>query len=201
MKLIITALLMNLSFLNYSSAKVFILIGPSGVGKTTLIKKLGHTGLSFNSLITHTTREIRPGEKNGKDYFFLNLQEFIEKEQNGDFLTTSIIYKNMYGISKEFINKKLQENRHLICCLTGEVAHIIKNCLGDKVTTIFIAPPSFQELETRLLKRKTENESSLKTRLESAKLEILRQDSFDHKFINDDLNHTTNQLEKLFHKK
>lgn len=198
MKLIATVLLINLSFLNCSNAKIFIFIGPSGVGKTTLIKKLEQSGLAFNYLITHTTRPIRPEEQNGRDYFFLSEQEFVKKEQNDDFLKTSIIYKNRYGISKEFIYTKLQENRNILCCLTGDVAQIIKNLLGDKVTTVFIAPPSFQELEQRLLNRKTENESSLKTRLESAKFEMLNQNDFDHKIINDNLDQATDELKRLF---
>ena len=194
----IILLLTSFCLVDTITPKFFILIGPSGVGKTTLIKKLDHAGLPFNYLITHTTRPIRPQEQHGKDYFFLTSHDFIQKEKNNEFLTTSVIYGNRYGILKEYIHTKLQEDKHLVSCLTADIAHLMKAQFNSKVTTVFIAPPCLEELKRRLIHRHTESQHSLKTRLEMAEAEMQHQHIFDHHVINNDLDLAAHALKDVF---
>jgi len=175
-------------------AKFFILVGPSGVGKSTLIKQLAEHKISFAPLITHTTRTIRPGEIHTQDYFFISNEEYLEKKANNEFMFPVSHYGNHYGICKKYINEKLTTGNHLIGSLTGNVAKQMISFVGDNVITIFIAPPSFESLQERLSQRKTETETSMQIRLSCAQKELQEQYDFDHHIINDDLDQTTKKL-------
>lgn len=201
---ILSFFLLTFTMINYSNTPIFLLIGPSGVGKSTLISELAKNGLIFNYLITHTTRAIRPGETNGKDYFFINSQEYNAIKKTNGFIAPCSHYGNSYGISKEFIYKKLEDDCTLIGCLTAPVARELKtNLKQTTVSTIFITPSSnglfasLNELEKRLLARNTETKENIKIRLQSAFSELNMQDSFDYKIVNDDLKRATQDLKKI----
>ncbi len=196
MKLLI--LLLSMSFMITPSAKLFILVGPSGVGKSTLIQKLAGRGVAFEPLITHTTRAMRPGEVHAKDYFFISMQEYEKKKENDEFILPVSHYGNHYGTCKQYINSKLSTGNHLIGALTGNVAKQMNDIMAGNVITIFIAPPSFEMLKQRLVDRKTESATSLQMRLDSAVQELHEQDFFDYKIINDDLDQATKNLRTIF---
>lgn len=193
-------ILITVCFMNNTKAKLFILIGPSGVGKSTLVQKLAQQGISFESLVTHTTRSMRPGEVQAKDYFFINNDDFNKKKANNEFILPVAHYGNQYGTCKLYLQSKLQKNCNLICALTGDVAKQMNDIVGGNVVTIFISPPSIADLQQRLLDRKTETETSLQKRLSSAILELQDQDSFNYKIINDNLDEATKQLRDIFQK-
>ncbi len=198
MNTILIVILMNLCFINYTYSQIFVLVGPSGSGKSTLISKLRMQGLQFDDLISHTTRPMRSSETHGKDYFFINKNEYEKKEQNNEFMMSTIVHGNLYGISKGYIDTKIQQNCNVICSLNTEATKKLKNMFGEKIVTIFITPPSFTELKTRLFKRNLENKTALKTRIANAKHELKEQDSFDYKIINDNLDISVENLKKIF---
>lgn len=193
-------ILITVCFMNNIQTKLFILIGPSGVGKSTLAQKLTQQGVSLESLVTHTTRSMRPGEVHAKDYFFISNDDFNRKKANNEFILPVSHYGNQYGTCKIYLKSKLQNNCNLICALTSDVAKQMNNIVDGNVVTIFISPPSIADLKNRLLYRKTETEESLQKRLNSAHLELLDQDSFNYKIINDNLETAAEQLKKIFEK-
>lgn len=197
MNKLLTMICFGLLMAQNASAKVFVLVGPSGAGKSTLINKLLSTEHNLNELISHTTRPIRPGENNNKDYFFVSQKEYIKREANNEFILSTKVHGNLYGVSKTQISNTLKNNRNLICSLNTEAAEKLKALFGEKVVTIFISPPSFEELKNRLLKRK-ENKKSMKLRLENAMQELKEQDLFDYKIINNNLEASFAHLKSIF---
>lgn len=193
-------LLLNLFLLHNvlpCSSKFFILIGPSGVGKSTLIQKLLQIGTPCDHLITHTTRSMRSKEQHAQDYFFISDQEFIKKIENNEFISFRKIYDNYYGISKDFIHSKLQSQENIISALTGDVAQEMKTIFDKKVVSIFISIPSLDVLKKRLIQRQSETEHSLNIRLASAKIELQSQNSFDYNITNDNFEKTLSILKKI----
>jgi len=184
--------------MNYTSGKIFVLIGPSGVGKSTLINNLRDEGFQFNELASHTTRPARIGEVDGKDYFFISKIEYEKREKNNEFIISTEVHKNLYGISKNVIDGVLQDKRHLVCSLNTEAAKKIKAIYQENVITIFIAPPSFDELKKRIYQREIEETPALRIRLENACNELKQQDDFDYKIINDALDCSIEEFKKIF---
>lgn len=198
MKVTTAIFLIGLCFANITTTKLFILIGPSGVGKTTLANKLIATNKYLEFLITHTTRAMRPGEIDGIDYHFISKQEFAEKEQKKQFITSTTIYGNSYGICKDVIQSKMAKNVHLISCLNAEVGQKIKDFWHHDVVTIFIAPPTLEILQQRLSSRHSEDAQSLQKRFDAASFEMQRQNDFDYNIVNDNLDQTTEILQNIF---
>lgn len=194
-------MLLGNTYMNGTNAKVFLLIGPSGAGKTTLITALQQANYPIESLITCTTRPARTHETHGKDYFFLTREQYLAKQQAHELLAPATAYGNSYGIDKTYIAQKLQENHNLVACLTADRVQELKEILADQLVTIFIAPPSLAELEHRLLKRNTENVTNIATRLTSAVEEIKLQDNFDYKIVNNDLDQAIKEFKKIFSEK
>ncbi|GAB1606948.1 guanylate kinase-like isoform X1, partial [Argonauta hians] len=166
-----------------------VVSGPSGVGKGTLLKQLFQEfPTTFAYSISHTTRNPREGEVNGKDYYFVSREKFEEMMKKNEFLETASFSNNYYGTSKAAV-KDIQETGR-ICIIEVEI-NGVKNIKqsGIEAKYLFIEPPSVDELENRLRKRASETPDTLKKRLNTAAaaLEYARQPNvYDHIIINDD---------------
>ncbi len=164
---------------------ILIVSGPSGAGKSTLLSTLPEEDFYFS--VSHTTREPRPGEIHGKDYYFIDRKTFLEMLERGEFLEWIEVHSNYYGTAKSEIKRAFSQGKHLV--LDVEVIGVsnLKKYFGPDAVTIFIAPPSLEVLEARLRSRGTENEEKIKERLARAKLELTYAPFFDYVIVNDEL--------------
>ena len=176
--------------------KLFVVSGSSGVGKGTVLKNFLLKNPSFMLSISCTTRAPRSGEVDGVNYFFMSKDDFKECIENDKFLEWAEFAGNFYGTKKKFINKCLEEGKDIILEIDTQGALQVKKQMPDAVL-IFICPPSLEALENRLRGRHTEDEETIKRRLEAVKEEISRAESFDYKIVNDDLDRAVCELEKV----
>lgn len=176
--------------------KLYVISGSSGVGKGTVIKAFLEKHPDFKLSISCTTRSKREGEEHGINYFFLTPEQFEEAIKNNDFLEWAEFSGNRYGTRKAFVEECLREGSNLILEIDTKGALNVKNIMPEAVL-IFIAPPSVEELETRLRGRHTETEEAIQKRLASIKLEIENSKYFDHQVINDRVENAVKQLEEI----
>lgn len=164
---------------------LFIISAPAGTGKTTLVQMLTDKFPQVVRSVTCTTRAPRPGEVNGKDYYFLTEEEFQKKIKAGDFLEYATIYGYHYGTSKSLVEKDLKAGKDVILVIDTQGALHLKGKVD--ATFIFISPPSFDELKKRLLKRRTESPEVIEKRLAWARRELEMISHYDYHIVNDDL--------------
>jgi len=180
---------------NVIKGKLFVISGPAGVGKGTLIKKLMNDDSSLQLSISHTTRNKRTGEVDGRDYHFLEKSTFENLMEDGFFIETAVVHGNYYGTAKKEIDEKLHHSNVLLeIDVAG--AENIKTKFEHSVL-IFIKPPSLEELEKRMITRGTESEESIRTRLETARHELGNNDFFDYLIVNDRIDDSLNQIKKI----
>ncbi|MBQ3393687.1 MAG: guanylate kinase [Oscillospiraceae bacterium] len=158
---------------------LIVISGPSGCGKDTVAKCILDTDDRFVLSVSATTRAKRPYETDGTDYIFLTTREFVSKISRGDFLEHTLYCDNYYGTLKSQIEQKVRDGKVVILVIEVEGAQNVKKVYPDALT-IFIAPPSIEELERRLRARKTEGESEIQQRLFRAKEELGFQSSYDY---------------------
>ncbi|MBN1288520.1 MAG: guanylate kinase [Actinobacteria bacterium] len=151
--------------------KIFVVAGPSGVGKDTLIRKAVKGVERLHCSISATTRKPRKGEIDGKDYYFLGENEFEQKVKHGEFLEHKQVYGNKYGTLWEEVKGHIQSGESVLLEIDVQGALDVKSEVKDALL-IFIMPPSLEELESRLLNRKTDVTSEIKTRMGTAPAEI-----------------------------
>ena len=177
---------------------IIILSAPSGAGKTTLEKLLLKEIPNLVKVITCTTRKIREGEKNGVDYIFLSEEEFKRRISEGKFLEHALVHGRYYGTPKDKVIEEIERGNDVILTIDVQGAMFIKNNFSDEffITTIFILPPSIDELVKRL-KFRGETEDEIERRLNSLKKEIPMWKNYDFIVINDDLNTTKENLKSI----
>lgn len=179
--------------------KVVIFSAPSGSGKTTVVKHLLKTfsdHLSFS--ISASTRSKRPNEIDGKDYYFLSASEFKEKINNSEFVEYEEVYEGLYyGTLKSEISRIWEEGKVVIFDVDVKGGLNLKETLGETALSVFLKPPSADVLMERLKKRKTEVEHRLKERIAKANEELAYESHFDVVIINDQLQKTLDESEKL----
>ena len=179
--------------------KIIILSGPSGSGKTTLHKALLGTEALKGTLvksISATTRAKRKGEKEGKDYLFLEEETFARRIRRGYFLEWEKVFNNYYGTPKAQILNLLKKGKHVLLCIDVKGAsHIVEQF--PEAVSIFIKPPSLQELRQRLERRASETHETLKTRLDVAKEEMKRSKDYNYVVTNASLEKAIAELEAL----
>jgi guanylate kinase len=163
---------------------LYVVSGPSGAGKSSIIKKALQSVQGFSYSVSFTTRPVRPDEADGID-------EIIEKN---DFLEWANVHGYRYGTSKSHVEKKLDDGYNIILDVDVQGAVNIKNVLPERTVTIFVAPPSYDDLSKRLSQRATENERDLKKRLEDAKAELAKIPYFDYLIVNSVLAESISQL-------
>ena len=176
--------------------KLFVISGSSGVGKGTVIKAFLEKHSDFKLSISCTTRNMREGETDGVNYFFLSETDFENCIKNNEFLEWAEFSGNRYGTKKAYVEKYLKKGENLILEIDTKGALNVKKIMPE-AQLIFIAPPSFEELESRLRGRHTETEEAIQKRLASIKLEIENSKFFDYKVINDTVENALKQLEKI----
>jgi guanylate kinase len=178
--------------------KAVIVSAPSGAGKTTIVKHLLHCGLPLEFSVSACSRDMRPGEVEGKDYYFLGLDEFKKRIACDEFIEWEEVYNDMfYGTLKSEISRIWALDKHVIFDVDVKGGVNLKKQFGKSALSIFISPPTFESLRERLIARDTESAASLEKRLERAKLEIGYASQFDITITNDVLSYALEESEKL----
>ena len=175
-----------------------VITGPSGVGKTTIIKSLlkADTGLRYSKSLT--SRRPRPNEADGDDYRFISVEEFQEKIENGEFVEWSEVYGKYYGRLRSDL-EELLSNGDVLVGIDVQGAVKLRNEYPEGVF-VFMLPPSKAVLEERLRGRKTDDETSIKTRLDTALQEMEQADDFQYKVINDRIDETVKEIQSCIKK-
>jgi guanylate kinase len=177
-------------------SKVFVITGPSGVGKGTLIRKLLQRVPDLELSISATTREPREGEENGRDYHFLSPEEFERRVDEKDFLEFAAYSGNHYGTLRSEVEQRLAAGRSVVLEIEVQGAQQVRAAKPDSIQ-IFIAPPDPSVLRERLRSRGTDSAAAIDARLEVADMELAAQGDFAHLIINDDLDQAATELEGI----
>jgi guanylate kinase len=176
---------------------LFIISSPSGGGKGTLIRELLAHVSNVGYSISFTTREIRDGEVDGKDYFFVSDDDFERLIKDGELLEYAKVHGNFYGTSKSQVEKETAAGNDVILEIDVQGAEIVRRKLPGSVS-IFILPPSFDLLSERLRNRDTETRETLAVRLSNAKKEVSAAVDFDYVVINDEMEKASHDLIAIF---
>lgn len=178
--------------------KLIILVAPSGSGKTTIARRLLNDFPRIKFSVSATTRPPREGEQDGKDYFFLSREEFDQKIKQDDFLEWEEFYnRSRYGTLRSEVDKLIESGYFPLLDIEVKGALNIKRQYGSRSVSIFIQPPSIEELKKRLLSRGTEDDASLETRLKRAQKELGYATRFDYVVINDELDTAYKQVKTI----
>jgi guanylate kinase len=176
--------------------KVFVITGPSGVGKGTLIERLLERVPQLELSVSATTREPRPGEEDGCEYYFLTPEEFDQRVEAGDFLEHATYSGNRYGTLRQEVERRLSEGRSVVLEIEIQGARQVRVAMPEAVL-IFIAPPDPAALRQRLEGRGTDSEEAIERRLRTAEIELEAQAEFPHVIVNDDVQKAAAELDGL----
>ena len=164
--------------------KLFVISGPSGVGKTTICKALCQKIPDLKWSVSTTTRPRRRGEINGKDYYFVSEEQFSAQIEQDAFIEYAKVHDYYYGTSKENVEKTLVSGQHILVEIDVQGAYKIKQKQTYSPILFFIAPPDMESLKRRLLHRNSDSEAIIQKRLENAIAELEKADFYDKKIIN-----------------
>ena len=181
-----------------NSGKLIIFAAPSGAGKSSLIKKIIKD--SENNLelsVSATTRLPREGETHGEDYFFINEKEFNELKSNQAFLEFADVHGHQYGTIKSFVDEKLKDGINVILDIDVQGFTQIQKAIIKDIISIFIIPPSLDELKKRLVLRGLDSNDAIDKRLENARKELEQAENFDYLVLNDDFNMAYNEITSI----
>jgi guanylate kinase len=168
-----------------SKPRVFIISGPSGVGKDSVIDELRKVFPAAQYVVTATTRPMRAGETDGVHYVFLSREEFLERIDQNDFIENALVYDNHYGVPRSPIAQGLAEGRDVIIKVDVKGAATLRERIGNTIS-IFLAPDSMPALLTRLRDRKTDDREVLMKRFTTATAELREAETFDYVVFNED---------------
>jgi guanylate kinase len=177
-------------------ARVFVITGPSGVGKGTLIRTLRERVPELELSVSATTRPPRPGERNGVDYHFLDEDEFDRRVAAGDFVEHARYSGRRYGTLRQELERRTAAGRPVVLEIEVQGARQVREAMPEAVQ-VFIAPPSEEALRTRLVGRGTDDPEQVEARLATARAELRAQDEFGHVVVNDRLEDAVDALERL----
>lgn len=169
-----------------TTGTLFVVSAPSGAGKTTLVRMLMERDPGIRHSVSYTTRTPRPGEKEGHDYHFVDIQTFLSMRERGDFLEWAEVHGNFYGTSKSWLFEELTAGRDTLLEIDWQGAQQVRALIPGAVG-IFILPPSIAELERRLRQRGQDSEDVIQRRVAAALGEMRHVDEFDFVIINNDL--------------
>ena len=175
--------------------KMVVISGPSGAGKSTICKRLlQDPRVTFS--VSATTRKMRPGEVDGRDYHFLSIDEFRHRMERGEFIESADVFGNLYGTLRKPMEDALAAGRIYLLEIDVQGALQLKT-LGEPGLYLFIAPPDFEALRQRLIKRNTETPEVLERRLHKAADEWRERVKYDHVVVNDDLDRAVAEVRVL----
>ena len=176
-------------------SRLFVISGPSGVGKDTVIERLRDLFPEIHFAVTATTRARRPGEIDGIHYYFLDEETFRDRESAGEFIETATVYQHRYGVPRTPVRHALARGQDVIVKVDVQGAGSIR-AIAPNATFIFLAPESMTELLRRLRSRKTEDPDVLMTRFGAASRELLRAHEFDYVVFNE-MEQLTSALDQI----
>lgn len=182
-----------------SKGQIFIISGPSGCGKSTLLKKVFEQRDKVYFSVSATTRKPRDGEKDGVQYCFVTKEKFRSMIENNEFLEYAEYVENSYGTPREPVETKIDEGYDVFMDIEVKGAAQVKEKKPEAVS-IFISPPSIEELERRLRSRSTEKEETIQERLEKAKLELPEAPKYDFNIVNDDVERASAEILSIIEK-
>lgn len=174
---------------------LFVISGPSGVGKGTIAKKLIERNKNYSLSISCTTRTPREGEMHAREYFFISHDEFKKKIANNGFLEYSNHFDNYYGTPKEFVLDKLKTNDVLLEIDVNGGLNVKKSY--KEAVLIMILPPSLEEVRRRLIKRGTESLEKIESRISRMEFELQQRDRYDYCVVNDKLEDAVIEIEQI----
>jgi guanylate kinase len=174
-------------------ARVFVITGPSGVGKGTLIRGLRERLPELELTVSATTRQPRPGERDGVDYHFMTPDQFEASVGAGDFLEYADYSQNRYGTLRDEVERRLRSGTPVVLEIELQGARQVREAMPEAVA-VFIAPPSQEALRTRLIGRGTDSSEQVQARLATAERELQAADEFGHVVVNDRLEEATDRL-------
>jgi len=176
------------------NAKLFVIAAPSGAGKTTIVKALVARNPDLKFSISYTTRQKRRTEVDGVDYLFVSVEEFGRLKEQGELLESAEVFDNFYATSRSQVEKHLADGHNVILEIDWQGARQVRRSMPECIT-IFILPPSHEELERRLRDRRTDSPEVIERRLRDAVDDMAHWDEFDYVIINDKLEQAVTDLE------
>ena len=183
--------------MNHDSNNIMVILSsPSGVGKTTITKKIQQKYQSFKISVSHTTRKPRPNEVDGVDYYFISHQEFKKFISEGKFYEYAKIFDNYYGTSKANVDQMIKKN-DIIFDIDWQGTKQLSKFKNLELVKIYLIPPNKNELEKRLIKRNQDSPQEIKRRLKAYDSDIQHWKDYDHIIINEDLENCYKQIENI----
>ncbi len=179
------------------SGSLYIVSAPSGAGKTSLVNKLIQLDSHIVVSVSSTTRAIRPGEEDGVNYHFLSTEDFEQKIADGDFLEHADVFDHYYGTSKSTVEAELKKGKDVILEIDWQGAQQVRSIMPEAIS-IFILPPSLNELQRRLTGRGTDSEEIIARRMADAQNEISHYHEFDYIIINNVFDIALQELHSIF---
>ena len=176
--------------------ELIVFAAPSGAGKSSLIKEIVSNNENIELSVSATTRTPREGETHGKDYFFISDKEFNDLKEKEAFIESANVHGHQYGTLKTFVEEKLENNISVVLDIDVQGFSQISKSIKD-IISIFIIPPSLDELKKRLVLRGLDTEEVINKRLINAKKELKHAESFDHIVLNDDFNRAFNEITSI----
>ena len=177
-------------------SNIFIISAPSGCGKTSLVRELCQTYSFLEQTVSYTTRDIRSGEVDGQDYHFISKDEFIENKKNNKFIESQNVYDNFYGTTYESIHEILASGKDAILEIDYKGMLLIKSKIPSS-QSIYILPPSVEELEKRLFDRGLDSDEVIEKRVSQAKDELKYVKFADYTVMNDNFAEATKSLKAI----
>jgi guanylate kinase len=179
-----------------SDAKLFVIAAPSGAGKTTLVKALVARNPALCFSISYTTRRKRRTEIDGVDYLFVDVETFEKLKKQGELLEFAEVFDNFYATSRSQVEEHLAAGQDVLLEIDWQGARQVRKSMPDCIT-IFVLPPSLEELERRLRDRRTDSPEVIERRLRDAQADMSHWDEFDYIIINDDIEPAVVDLESV----
>lgn len=181
---------------SHNDGRLFVISGPSGAGKGTICKKLLES-VDISLSTSMTTRAPRQGEVDGKDYYFVTVNEFEEKIANGGMLEYARVFDNIYGTPKDMVIKQLERDRDVILEIDVQGGLQIKQKMPEQAVLVFILPPDFATLRQRIIDRGTETKEVIDKRFNEAINEIKLIGEYDYYVVNDELDDAVYELKAI----